>query len=419
MDGNVIGAATIGHDITKCKSLEEQCRQAQRMEAIGRLASGVAHDFNNLLTVINGCSDFLLRKRPANDPETEIIQEINKSGWCAAALTRQLLAFSRKHIIEPRLLDLNAEVNELVKMLQRLIGEDIDLVISLDPAPAYVEADPGQLEQVIMNLAVNARDAMPAGGSLTIQTSNVELEEVLLTISDTGCGMDKATLARISELFFTTKGMGKGTGLGLATVYGIIKQAGGHVEVASELKRGTTFKIYLPRSKPAASAMLPGQDWDASVCKTARGSETILLTEDEDGVRALARVILEASGYQVLGARDGQEALQIAQGHAGPIHLLLTDVVMPQMDGPQLADSLTTQRPDVKVLYFSGYTDDTLLRHGVQNTSAAFFPKPFSHAVLTRKVREVLDGDISSSATGGGGRVACPCPHGHVVQPCL
>jgi PAS domain S-box-containing protein len=382
--------------------LEEQLRHSQKLDAVGRLAGGVAHDFNNLLTVINGCSALLLRRMGSDDPLRRYPQEIQRASERAASLTQQLLAFSRRQMLEPRVLNLNNSVSAMDSMLQRLIGEHIDLVTVLGADLGLVKADPGQIEQVIMNLAVNARDAMPAGGKLTIETANVELDQayasrhmavksgayVMLALSDTGQGMDERTQARLFEPFFTTKEKGKGTGLGLSTVYGIIKQSGGTIWVYSELGRGSTFKIYLPRvvdlmeAQPLAPA--PGREF-------AGGTETILLVEDEESVRALARETLEQAGFQVLEARHGADALMVSGQYQGPIHLLVTDVVMPEMSGRVLADRLAPRRPELKILYISGYTDNAIVHQGVLDPGTAFLPKPFSPDALVRKVREVLD----------------------------
>jgi CheY-like chemotaxis protein len=370
------------------------------MEAIGQLAGGIAHDFNNLLTIISGYSGLLLNSRV--DPSTKgQLKEIHKAGERAASLTRQLLAFSRKQVLAPKVLDLNATVMDTEKMLRRLIGEDVLLATALDPNLMPVKVDPGQIEQVIINLAVNARDAMRKGGKLTIDTANVELDEtfthlrpdvkpgryVMLAVSDTGCGMTKEVEARIFEPFFTTKGPGKGTGLGLATVYGIIKQSGGNIYVYSEPDRGTTFKIYLPTVEEQAS---PDQSvYGMNVA--AFGDETILLVEDEDGVREIARLALEAHGYKVLEASRGQEAIRLCTTHQGPIHLLVSDVVMPEMGGREVAERLGALNAGIKMLYLSGYTDDAVVRHGVLEAQAAFLQKPFTPVALATKVREVLD----------------------------
>jgi PAS domain S-box-containing protein len=389
-------------DITERKHLEDQYRQAQKMEAVGRLAGGVAHDFNNLLTVINGYGELVMATLPAGDPTRELVREVVAAGDRAAGLTRQLLAFSRKAILAPVVLDLKELVANVDKMLRRIIGEDIQLAVVTDPDLAAVKADPGQLEQVIVNLVVNARDAMPQGGHLTIEARNVYLDEtyardhpearsgrhVLLAVSDTGCGMDAATLARIWEPFFTTKGE-KGTGLGLATVYGIVKQSGGHVAAYSEVGNGTTIKVYQPRveQRPRLSKSHQG------LMVMPRGSETVLLVEDEDGVRALARHVLQGCGYTVLEAYDGAEALRVAGQYQGRIDLLVTDVVLPRMGGRILAERLAGMHAGVKVLFLSGYTDDAVVRHGILEAQVAFLQKPFTPASLAAKVREVLDSE--------------------------
>jgi CheY-like chemotaxis protein len=380
---------------------EGQLRQAVKMEAVGRLAGGVAHDFNNILTAITGYSELALMNLDPLDPVRHDVKDILAAAERATSLTHQLLAFSRKQVLHPQRLDLNQVVANLDKMLRRIIGEDIDLVTILGPELGAVMADPGQIEQVIMNLVVNARDAMPQGGNLTIETANADLDEayarkrvqvqpgpyVMLAVSDTGVGLDRDSLDRIFEPFFTTKEAGKGTGLGLATVYGIVKQSGGYVGVYSEVGHGTTFKIYLPRLEEAAGAGPPA----AGTAELRRGRETLLLVEDADLLRGLAREVLERAGYMVLEARNGAEALQVHQQHEGPIHLLLTDVVMPGMNGRELAEQLAPLEPEMKVLYMSGYTDDTIVQHGVLEPGVAFLQKPFSPAALTRKVREVLE----------------------------
>jgi len=380
---------------------QQQLLQVQKMEAIGRLAGGVAHDFNNLLTVLGGRSRLLLDRLRRDDPLRRDIELIQETADRAATLTQQLLAFSRKQVLAPKVLDLNAVVVNMDTMLRRLIGEDIDLVTVPGPALGRVKADPGQIEQVIMNLAINARDAMPRGGQLTIETANVELDEayarrhvavrpgphVMLAVSDTGPGMDAETQARVFEPFFTTKEPGKGTGLGLATVYGIVKQSGGNIWVYSEPGRGTTFKIYLPRVEEAAEPVEPAK----ALAGPPRGLETVLVVEDDEALRELAREILQSHGYTVLEARHGGEALPIGERHAGPIHLLVTDVVMPWMSGRELARRLMPAHPEMKVLYVSGYTENAVVHNGVLDPDTAFLQKPFTPDALARKVREVLD----------------------------
>ncbi len=380
---------------------EEQLRQSQKMEAIGKLAGGVAHDFNNLLTAITGYSDLLLGHVQLDSLARKNAEEIRKAAFRAASLTHQLLAFSRRQMLTVKVLKLNAVIMDLEPMLRRLIGEDIELKIVPGPALGEVKADPSQIEQIILNLVINARDAMPKGGTLTIETANVSLDAafavghepfrpgayVLVAVSDTGCGMDERTKARIFEPFFTTKDPGRGTGLGLSTVYGIVKQSDGYVWVYSEPGEGTTFKIYLPRVASASDKAFA----DAEQARPPQGTETILLAEDEDMVRALVTNILQDNGYTVLAAGHSEEAFRLSGRHEKPIHLLVTDVVMPGMSGRELAERLASSRPKMKVLYISGYTDDAVLRHGVQAEGMPFLQKPFTPDALLRKVREVLE----------------------------
>ncbi|MBI2939527.1 MAG: response regulator [Chloroflexi bacterium] len=392
----------ITEDVTRQRSLEEQVRQSQKMDAIGRLAGGVAHDFNNMLTLVNGYSELLLAELGPSHPLRMWVEEIARAGERASTLTHQLLAFSRQEVVSPQDLDLDVVIAEVEKMLRRLIGEDVELVTRLRSSPALVRADRGHLEQVVMNLAVNARDAMPRGGTLAIETAHVEIDEaqaqrrvdarpgphVVLTVSDTGHGMTPEVLAHLFEPFFTTKEKGKGTGLGLSTVYGIVKQSGGHLEVESKPEQGTTFRICLPRlERPVASAV--GEQ--APRPKRVGGSETILVVEDEDLVRSLVRQTLEAEGYTVLEAPDGEEALRQSEQYPGRIDLLIADVVMPRMSGREVVERLGPQRPETRVLSMSGYTDDTVVRHGALAADIPFLQKPFSPAALLKKVREVLD----------------------------
>ncbi len=391
----------LAEDVTQQHVLEMQFRQAQRLEAVGRLAGGVAHDFNNVLTAISGYTELLLEELPAGDPKRTDVEEIRAAAGRAAGLTRQLLAFSRKQVLQPRVLDLNALVETLHRMLRRLIGEDVTLATALAPQVGAVRADPGQLEQVVLNLAVNARDAMPNGGRLTIETADVVLDDdyvrehpavrpgryVLLAVSDTGIGMDAETRAHLFEPFFTTKELGKGTGLGLATVYGIVQQSGGHIWVYSEPGRGATFKIYLPRVEaPVETTMSEG-----AAIPAEGGGETVLLAEDDPSVREVTVAILAHKGYRVLRAPDGQTALELARSHGGEIPLLVTDIIMPGMTGRELAEALARERPGVRTLYISGYTDDAVVRHGVLEFGTPYLQKPFTPDDLARKVREVLD----------------------------
>jgi PAS domain S-box-containing protein len=400
-NGTPTGMRGVTIDATNRKTLQEQLWQSQKMEAVGQLAGGVAHDFNNLLTAITGYSDLTIRRLPEDDPLRHNVEEIKKAGDRAAALTRQLLAFSRKQILQPQVLNLNSVAQDLEKMLHRLIGEDIELRTSLEEDLGNVQADPGQIEQVIVNLAVNARDAMPRGGKLTIETRNIYLDQsyadqrvavktgphVMLAVSDTGSGMDEETQQRIFEPFFTTKAIGKGTGLGLSTVYGIISQSGGTIWVYSEVGLGTTFKIYLPRVDENAS------DYIRASAATAplTGTETILLAEDEEVVRKLASQVLRFYGYQVIEAENGSDALRTAESYGQTIDLLLTDVVMPEMSGRELSQQIAVLRPEMKLLFMSGYTDDAVVHHGVLDAKTNFIQKPFGPEALARKVREVLD----------------------------
>jgi PAS domain S-box-containing protein len=400
--GKEIGLIGIARDVTELKRLEEQLRQAQKMEAIGRLAGGVAHDFNNLLTVINGYSEMAFGQLPEGHPIREPLAEILKAGGRAATLTRQLLAFSRKQVLQPRILDINTQLAELQKMLLRLIGEDVELVMVPGAGLGLAKVDPGHFEQAVVNLVVNARDAMPHGGRLRIETRNAELDAtyaehhpevrpgryVLVTVRDSGHGMDHDTRGRIFEPFFTTKEPGKGTGLGMAMVYGFVKQSGGHIEVDSEVGRGTTFEVYLP----CAEGATPSTEALRDSPRIPMGTKTVLLAEDEDAVRRLASIALQSGGYTVLEARDGQEAIRIAQQHEGPIHILVTDLVMPGISGRQVADQVMLARPGMRFLLMSGYTGEMMLSHGVQDSSVAYLQKPFSPSELARKVSEVLNG---------------------------
>ncbi|PYX68162.1 MAG: hypothetical protein DMG78_25940 [Acidobacteria bacterium] len=391
-------------DVTERRVLEQQLRQSQKMEAVGRLAGGIAHDFNNLLMVISGYSEFLLERLGGEPHLRGPAQEIASASERASSLTRQLLAFSRKQMLAPRIVNLNDIATENLKMLTRMIGEDIDLVMTPGKSLWSVRADAGQIEQVIMNLAVNARDAMPSGGKLTIETSNIALDEeyarvhaplhagdyVMVSISDTGAGMDSETQSHIFEPFFTTKGP-KGTGLGLSTVYGIVKQSGGYIWVYSELGRGTTFKIYLPRVPSIEEPAVHTIAAPALFQKVEPGTETILLVEDEANLRYLARQYLEKQGYRVIEAADGAVAMQIAVAHEGIIHLLLTDVIMPGMNGRELAQRICEIRPNVKVLYMSGYTENVIGHDGTLDAGVRLLQKPFNLRDLKSKVREVLD----------------------------
>jgi signal transduction histidine kinase/DNA-binding response OmpR family regulator len=383
------------------KKSEEQFRQSQKLEAVGRLAGGIAHDFNNVLTIIGGYNELVQDELGEDNRVKKEIEGIGKAVQRAASLTRQLMAFSRKQVLEMQIVDLNAIVSNIDEMLHPLLGEDIELLTVPGKDLGKIKADRGQLEQVVMNLAVNARDAMPQGGRLTIITANAQLDEdyardhfsvqpgayIMLAVNDTGCGMDAETRAHLFEPFFTTKELGKGTGLGLSTVYGIVKQSGGHIWVYSEPDVGTTFKIYLPRVEDAADPKPQAKPLKG----TYMGSETILLVEDQKEVRELACRILAKNGYAVLEAGGGAEAIEISERHKGPIHLLVSDVVMPQISGRDLADRLVHSRPEMRRLFMSGYTDDAILRHGILDEGVSFLEKPFTSEALARKVREVLD----------------------------
>jgi PAS domain S-box-containing protein len=399
-NGRCEGAICMALDVSDRKKLEEQLRQAQKMEAVGRLAGGIAHDFNNLLMVIQGHAELLTDRMKPGESLRRNAEQIQEASQRATSLTRQLLAFSRKQMLAPVVLNVQAVVSDMGKILRRLIGEDVELVTVNAPDLKRVKADRSQIEQVIMNLAVNARDAMPRGGKLTIETTNVEFDDsysrapvvlmpgryVMLAVTDNGCGMDADTQAHIFEPFYTTKEKGKGTGLGLATVYGIVKQSGGYVWVYSEIGRGTTFKIYLPsveeevapREIPKAVASLP------------RGTETVLLVEDEEGVRELAKEYLESCGYKVLVAQNGQAAIDLVSKHFGPIDLIMTDIVMPGLSGSDLAKKVQSLRADIRVVYMSGYTDQAIIHHGILSSDVLLLQKPFTMSTLAHKLREAL-----------------------------
>ncbi len=409
--GETVAFDMIAEDVTERAALELQLMQSQKMEAVGRLAGGVAHDFNNLLTVIKGYGELMLEELKANDPMRSEVEEIQKAADRAASLTRQLLAFSRRQVLAPKIIDLNSVVANMDKLLRRLLGEDVEFHTVLDPNLGRVKADPGQIEQVIMNLAVNARDARPSGGKLTIETKNLDLDSfyarehvtvaagpyAMLAVSDTGMGMDADTQSHIFEPFFTTKELGKGTGLGLSTVYGIVKQSGGYIWAYSEPGHGTTFKVYLPRVGEEAEV----REAEGGGHETHRGSETVLLVEDEDGVRALIRQVLVRNGYRVLEARHGEDAALLAGGHKGPIDLLLTDVVLAKMTGRELAQRLAPSRPRMQVIFISGYTDEAIVHHGMLTPGAKFLQKPFTTDILMHTVREVLDSAKAKVAESG------------------
>ncbi len=408
--GEPVAVAALGTDVTEQHALQEHYLQAQKLDSVGRLAGGIAHDFNNLLTVINGYSEMASRRLPAGDPIRSQIQAVRDAGERAADLTSQLLAFSRKQVTQPQVLNLNAVVADSERMLRRLLGEDIELVTSLNPSGGWVNADPGQIHQILMNLAVNARDAMPGGGRLTIRTSEIAFDAtylpddpltmrgpcILLTISDTGTGIDPETLKHIFEPFFTTKGIANGTGLGLSIVYGIVEQCSGRISVDTEPGQGTTFGIYLPRVDRAAAT-----GYDASGGGESRGSETVLLVEDQAEVRDLTKVALQSFGYVVAEAPDSAQALAWLAEHPEPVHLLLTDVVLPGMNGRQLAAKVSELRPEIKVLYMSGYTDDVIVRRGVLEAGVSYLAKPFKLEALANKVREVLDAVRTNDALDG------------------
>jgi PAS domain S-box-containing protein len=410
-EGELIGVIGVALDITDRKHLADQLRQAQKMQAVGELAGGVAHDFNNLLMVVKGHAEMLLDRLPKSSPQRSNVEQIQTAAERAASLTAQLLAFSRKQVLQPRVLDLNEVVGGMIQMVSRVIGENIELAFMPGAKLGNVKADPSQIEQVVLNLVVNARDAMPEGGRLTIETANIELDKsytvqhavvepgpyVMLTVTDTGCGMDTKTQARIFEPFFTTKEQGKGTGLGLATVYGVIKQSDGYIWVYSEIGRGTTFKIYLPKVAEKVEELAAVK----TIPAPASGSETILFVEDEQSVRELVREYLSARGYRVLEASDGIQALDIAVAHPGAIQLLITDVVMPRLSGRELANQIATARRDLKVLYISGYTDDSIFRHGVLEGGMEFLQKPFNLRTLAQKIREILDDETATPALRG------------------
>ena len=399
-NGRCEGAICMALDVSDRKKLEEQLRQAQKMEAVGRLAGGIAHDFNNLLMVIQGHAELLTDRMKPGESLRRNAEQIQEASQRATSLTRQLLAFSRKQMLAPVVLNVQAVVSDMGKILRRLIGEDVELVTVNAPDLKRVKADRSQIEQVIMNLAVNARDAMPRGGKLTIETANVEFDDsysrapvvlmpgryVMLAVTDNGTGMDADTQAHIFEPFYTTKEKGKGTGLGLATVYGIVKQSGGYVWVYSEIGRGTTFKIYLPSVEEEVAP----REIRKAVASLPRGTETVLLVEDEEGVRELAKEYLESCGYKVLVAQNGQAAIDLVSKHSGPIDLMMTDIVMPGLSGSDLAKKVQSLRPDIRVVYMSGYTDQAIIHHGILSSDVLLLQKPFTMSTLAHKLREAL-----------------------------
>lgn len=402
LDDPVVNAMVVNfRDVTEGRALQQQSLHAQKMEAIGMLAGGIAHDFNNMLSAILGFAGIIASELPVADPLAADVKEIITAAERASLLTRQLLAFSRKQILEPKVVDLGAQLRDVEKMLRRILGEDIELSMSLAQNLGLVKVDPAQIEQVVLNLVINARDAIQSGGTISIETANVVLDKeyarthvdvtpgayVMLSVSDNGAGMEKNVRERIFEPFFTTKGVGRGTGLGLATVFGIVKQSGGHIWLYSEPGQGTTFKIYLPQSAADATPMAGRTPHPAPL----RGTETVLLVEDEAGVRSFAKRALQRAGYVVLEAENGGEALLIVEQHEGPIHLMLTDVVMPRMSGRALAERLATLRPALKVIFMSGYTENTIVHHGVLDEGTDFISKPIALDMLLSKVREVLD----------------------------
>ena len=398
-DGLLVSGTIV--DISERKKIEQQLRLAQRMEAIGQLAGGIAHDFNNLLAVIMGTADIMVDAVPRGDPLGRKAEMIRRAGSSAADLIRQLLAFSRQQMIQPVVLDVRKIIQRTQAMLERIIGEDIEFQVLMEDSVGSIKADPGQIEQVLLNLAANARDALPKGGRITIRASNVELDAsdkkkhnpvvpgpyVMLSIEDTGCGMDLKTQARIFDPFFTTKELGKGTGLGLATVYGIVKQTGGYIWVYSEVGHGTIFRVYLPRVGKAVQTA----EREPSETEELRGSETILLAEDSESLREMAEEYLKSIGYTVLSAVSGEKALQLAKDFEGPIHLLLTDVVMPEMSGPELANQLASLRPGLMIIFTSGYTDDAIAHQGILDPEVAFIQKPYRPKALAKKIRQVLN----------------------------